>query len=280
MPICYWNLCHCPDATPCVEHNGANCGTFNNRLITDESQVSDAFTDELYHVIQTIDEDIAKIDRARAALEQEKQEIEREQRDLQQQVAQSKGFASGRQVLEKLQQEMDRVTQRRDDLQRRIDDLTTIINRPDSIRSAKARLIIPFFDPSGYCACYQAKKARLAALATQIDDEQAHLDILLNVTWPHAQQIVKLSLIALFVPATVGIFILVKLAVFLLFSGPLAVFDVVLTALAVVAALLVIVGAMIYAYIVAAQISASRKRLIQLILQYYRIQRISTCQKG
>ena len=68
-----------------------------------------------------------------------------------------------------------------------------------------SRLLIPYSDPNGYCACYQRKLNRLTALAARITTDSTTLRTLQTTNLPFAKVFVLASLGALVFPVFVGI---------------------------------------------------------------------------
>ena len=85
-----------------------------------------------------------------------------------------------RQTARQIEQAYGRIGQIRAEAQQTMSDLDSINARSSSAGAMIAMsLIIPYTSASGYCACYDTKRGRLAAIASEIARQQARLTPLL-----------------------------------------------------------------------------------------------------
>ena len=96
MATCYWTLCNCPDAQPCPEHSGFNCGLWNGSLIQDLGQINDRTTRDAELALAAMDDDTRELDRIEQSLRDRKSEIERERADLESLLDNASGIGERR----------------------------------------------------------------------------------------------------------------------------------------------------------------------------------------
>jgi len=281
--FCYWNLCDCPTPppdAPCTEHRGLDCSIWHGQIVTTETQINDSLTAELQTAIAEADADIAQLDIYQSRAEQLKADAEREQRDAENAVNGANSYSARKQAVAEVEEGVNRSKARRDEFRQLTDDTSGIGEKyVPAIDRGFNRLLIPYSDPNGYCACYQRKVNRLATLATRIATDQTTLTSLQTTTLPTAKSRVLASLLTLVFPVFTGLFLGVQLLLAYLGLISLGTLVPIAAALALFAAMVIIAASVLYLLYVTRQIVNTRKRLLQLILMYYRIQQISTCRK-
>jgi uncharacterized FlaG/YvyC family protein len=276
MQICYWQLCHCPDATPCGEHNGFHCSEVNGAIVTDETKIKDSVTNALEAALLMFDKDQVKIDATKTTLETQRSMLEREKDEIERDAKAAKNRAERQAVAERAERTNERIKKLADEISKITDELEAMNTRWQiAIATGSNRLILPYTDTSGYCACYNRKTQRLAVIATSIANEQANYGAALA-------QYNSINAAALAYLTDVrnwkGGFVTAAIfaAWFYLGIGETA-------ALAILVGLIVIALALlalnIYMFNLLSRMEAAEKRLAALILMYYRLQQISTCKK-
>lgn len=282
MALCFWKLCDCPTrspANPCTQHAGFDCSILNGQVITSEAQVSDPLTTQIEDAIARVDTLATRVQQLQADVQRLKDEVEREQRELEQQVDSASNYSERKAAFDAAERSSERIRRRKNEILQKTEDLEALINDPvPELQVGYSSLMIPYADPTGACACYQAKVAQLASLNTQITTEGLRLYTLQSTTFPTAIKNVKVSLIGLGVPVFAGIVLFLSFIKVVVFGiGILSVFPPIAAAIALLLAFAVILGFLLYAILVAQDILATRKRVLALILSYYRIQQIPTC---
>ncbi len=279
MPICYWNLCHCPDAQPCSEHSGLGCSRWGSQTIQSLSQVSDPITHDAELAAVALDNDQAEANRLRQDLERKKADLEREKNDLEQAFNSADSYSERRAVARRIEGMYDRLAKIQPELQQTIADLNTL-NARASVRGALigTYLIVPYSSASGYCACYTEKQNRLAAIASQRAAEVAKLTPLFAQRAAIGQQVLGLFS-SLPNPANIfkitGSLTFVAMLIAFIFLGIKAALIALLIGLIVIA--IILITMIILLLSIDSQIMAVRQRIVRLDLQYYRLQSISTC---
>jgi len=273
MPICFWNLCHCPDAQPqpCVEHTGTGCSIVNGTAITNAAQVDDAITREAEVALGNLSGDLQRAEEITRQLEARKTDLERERADFERQANAADSMSERRAVVQQQQAIAQRYARLDGELRAVTAEINALGNSARvSVAPLSAALIIPYSDAAGYCACYSEKVRQLGSIRSQITAELATLA----------------AATAAFNGTRAGIrpiapFALPGVLVLLLFIVIGAGLGFLLTAL--VTACLTALAVLTLAATLAAQKSAilqSQVRLYKLWLSYYRIQQIPTCQQA
>jgi hypothetical protein len=270
MPICFWNLCHCPDAQPCTEHTGTGCSIVNGQPITDPSQVDDAVTRAGEVAIGKITGDMQRADAIVRQLEARKAELERERDDFERESRDADSYSKRRALIQRERDIARRNEKLGDELTALAEELHALGNSAQvAVAPLSNALQIPFSDPTGYCTCYQAKVAQLQALAAQIAAEQVTLGAA-TTAYNAARAVVIPKLKITFSIASV-----VFLAIFLLLGG--AVGAVIGAFVALLFTAVTVVGLAVQLGMRRAAVLRSRARLYALWLSYYRLQTIPTC---
>ena len=275
MPICFWNVCHCPDATPCAEHGGSGCSNLNGRNITKESDVSDAVTGAISVAIATLEGEKAAAEQARKKMEDTRKEIEKDHDDLYALIKDASDRASRRAVREKYDELLKKYQNTLQQLGDALDRYNSIVQYPiGQIGRTQPLLIIPYSDPTGYCACYDEKGKRLAAVAAALATEQANLARLAGTLLTIRQTCRKYYKYAGTIIVVAGS----ALAWFLYIYLEIAFFGMwtLVILLAVAVTLAAILANLLY---LEHAIAASQILILKLMLQYYQIQSIPTCKK-
>ena len=276
MAICYWQLCHCPDATPCAEHDGFDCSLFKGATISDEAQANDPITAALNAALVMMTDDETKIEAAKTKLKARKTDLEREKREIERDANAATNRSQRQGASDRADKANQAIKKLADELTAITDELDAMIARWQTATStASSKLIKPYADASGYCACYDRKKQRLAVIAAQISSEQAVYGNLLSqysairATVLTAVTDVKIWTGSLLTGAILYAWI------YFAFSQVAAI--AILVALIIIA--LALLALIIHVLVLQSQMAASLRRLTALILMYYRLQNISTCQK-
>jgi hypothetical protein len=275
MPICFWKLCHCPDGTPCVEHDGAECSQLNGVNITKESDVSDALTGAIAVAIATLEGEKAAAEKARKQMEDKRTEIEKDLSDLQNLIDNATDRAGRRAVRDKYEELYKKYTNTITDLGDALDRYQRIVQYPiGQIGRTQPSLIIPYSDPAGYCACYQEKLKRLAAVAGALAAEQANFANLaasLNTYRQTVRNYYKYATtLAVVAGGTLAWFLYIYLGI--TFWGWQ-------TLLILIAVAAVLAGMIAYVLYMEHLIAASQILILKLMLEYYELQSIPTCKK-
>jgi hypothetical protein len=280
---CYWKLCNCP--TPplnkaCSQHGGFSCSLWQNQTISTETQITDTLTRELTTAIADADKDAAQLEIFQTRATQMQADIQRDNQKINEEINNADSYSSRKQAEAATEKAVDDAKKRRDEYRQMVDDSSGIVEKTVlAIDRGFYRLIIPYSNSSGYCACYQRKVKRLAGLASKITTEQTNLNTLQNFTWPTAKNRMVVALGSLVFPAFVGVVMGIKLLLAYLGFVSLGTLLPILAAIALLAAMVIIAATALYMLSVAQNIVKTRKRLLRLILLYYRVQQISTCQK-
>jgi hypothetical protein len=281
MAACYWGPCHCPDAEPCAEHAGYNCGRWNTIAVQNLSQIQDALTRDAELAITALAADQRRVNDIRRRLERRRDELEREKNDVERALGAASSIGERRVAADRLQRLYDRVPTLHKELLQAVTDLSSI-NASARLAGSQISLslIVPYSSPSGYCACYDVKRDRLAAIATQRDRQRQALTPLLMQRGHVLNQFNNLfslvpdpnNLLKVFTTIAIGAAILV-----FILAGALT---------AQIAFLLGVIAFYVILFMLLAelasvdrQIMAVRQRMVGLDLAYYRLQSISTCQQ-
>lgn len=270
MPICFWNLCHCPDIQPCVEHTGRGCSIVNGTAITNATQVDDAITRGAEVALGNLGSDIQRVGEITRQLEARKADLERERSELERDANAADSMSERRAVVERERAIARRYERLGDELTAVVDELEALGNPAQvAVAPLSAALVIPYSDATGYCACYQEKLRQLSALAAQITAELATLATA-TAAYNAARTIILPKLRVTFTIAfgvLILVFVILGVAAGLVIGAFLALM---FTAITVVA-LAIQLGTR------RAAVLQSRVRLYKLWLSYYRIQQIPTC---
>jgi hypothetical protein len=276
MPACYWTLCHCPDATPCAEHQGFRCSLHDGAAVTDESQVADTVTRTLEAALLMMSGDDTRIQTTLTTLKSRKADLQRIKDELERDTRAATNRAQRRSVVERAEKENDAIKRLADEMDTLMDELDAMTSRwQTAIATGSGRLILPYTDAGGYCACHDRKKQRLAVIAAQIATEQATygnlraqysairaavLGYLTDIrNW--AGGLVTAAIVAAWIYLGIGETALLGI----------------LVALIVIA--LALFALVIHVATLISQMDATERRLAAAILMYYRLQKISTCEK-
>lgn len=271
MPICFWNLCHCPDAQPCVEHTGTGCSIVNGTAITSATQVEDALTRAAEVALGNLSGDLQRAEEITRQLEARKVALERERADFERQANAAGSMSERRAVVQRQRAIAERYARLDGELRAVVAEITALGNAAQvSVAPLSAALVIPYSDAAGYCACYSEKVRRLGAINAQITAELATLGAAtaafngtratFRPAIPFAAPAILILLLFIIISAGVGYLIT-----------------------ALVTACLTAMAVLTLAGTIAAQKSAilqSQVRLYKLWLSYYRVQQIPTCQKA
>jgi len=280
MALCYWGVCTCPDHQPCPQHAGKNCGYWNGELIQDISQVNDALTRDAELAIVALDGDRQLVRDMRKQLKQKRDVLKKESDDIRSKLNGPSTMGERRKTARQIEEAYKRLDQIDSEKQKILTDLDSINARSSSAGALISTfLIVPYTSSSAYCACYDIKRDRLAAIASQISQQQAKLTRLfikrnaikqeimaLRSPMPNLKSAFKIVGTATFV-AVIIVFILTGFAAALftlmagLFLFAILVFDTLLTLIDI-----------------DDQIMVTRQNIVRLNLSYYRMQSISTCQ--
>jgi hypothetical protein len=276
MSICYWQLCHCPDATPCDEHQGFDCSLVDGIPITSESQIKDPVTRSLEAALLVLTSDQTRIDAVRNQIETRLTELQREMNEIEGDANAATDRHERSVVSDHATRANERAKQIADELGIVMDELDAMVARwQTAIAAASSRLIIPYADVVGYCACYDRKKQRLAVIGTQIANEQAIYGALLaQFNGVRATVLANAMNIKNWTGGLVGLAILFA---WLWFAFNKTAAIAILIALVVMA--LALLALILHLLNLQSQMNAAQRRLAALILMYYRLQQISTCRK-
>jgi hypothetical protein len=281
MAECYWRLCHCPDGSPCLEHAGYNCGRWNTVAVQNLSQIQDAFTRDAELAIAALAADQRRANDIRRRLRDRHDELERERNDVELALRSARTRGERRVAADRLERLYDRVPKLHQELLQTQKDLASINARVTTAGSQiSLYLIVPYSDPWGYCACYDAKRNQLAAIAGQRDRARQALTPLLMERGRIAAQFNNLfsltpdpnNLLKVFTTLAIAMGILV----FVLAGGLTAAIAFCMGVLAFYVILFALLADLVR---VDARIMAVRQRMAALDLAYYRVQSITTCQR-
>ena len=270
MPICFWNLCHCPDAQPCTEHTGTGCSIVNGTAVTDEKQIDDAVTRGGEAAIAKTESDKQRVEQIVRDLEARKAQLERERSELERQANDADSRDERRAVVEQ-----QRVLMRRhQNLEAEVRALAAEIDGLGAPAAAlvaplSAALKRPYTDAAGYCACYTEKLARLTALDGQITTETTNLGTV-TASYNAARTVVLPKLRITFTLA----FVIFLMAFIWLSVGAALVVGAFLALLFTAAS---VVGLAAQLGTRRSAVFQSRAALYTLWLSYYRVQQIPTC---
>jgi len=273
MALCFWQLCDCPGNTsPCTQHGGHGCGLFSGNVVHKLEDVTDGETARLERALQTTISTRTKLEDFQKKAEDTKKSFEDLQQTLEQRFDKATTDAEKQKVNDDGRTQLGKV--RRDVDEARLDfDAASLLFDVDVLAGVLGLLHRPFKDPTADCACAFEKLKRLAALDKQIATESTNLATAQNnlVWW--GQKIA--AAVALFVAAialtvTWGIITWFKIA-FLLKAANVLIIAAIVMAIAVLAIVIAI-------YVAWKKVLDLRKKLLELALQYYRLERISRCQ--
>jgi hypothetical protein len=274
MTNCFWKKCDCPSSTPCTQHAGIQCSSVGGRTITAESQINDAVTSALQAAVADLDRDEQTLQRLRVELERQKADLERELQDFQQKIASARDRQARSQVFAEAQRANERYKVLKDHLSQTLNQIDDIALAPQRALSLfQNHLVVPFYDPTGYCACYQAKVGRLNALARLLATERATLASLMG-QYATLAPALRLSLGAL---VFYGLILTIVVIGILWFGWG---FTALLTPfIGSLGNLIAVIILTIRLNALALQIVASKRLIANLMLTYYRLQQIPTCRK-
>lgn len=276
MPICYWQLCHCPDASPCAEHQGFRCSLFNGASVSSESQINDSITRTLEAALLMMDGDRVEIDAAKATFETQKTLLETEKSEIERDVKAATNSSERRAVIERAEKTNERIKKLADEIQTITDKLDAMTARwQTAIATGTNRLMLPYSDTTGYCECYDRKKQRLAVIAAQIGTEQAKFATALMEY--NAMRATVMSYLTDVRNWKGGILTLIIVAAWIYLGMSQAAINAISVGLFIIA--LALFAVLIRAINLVAQMDAAEKRIAALVLMYYRLQQISTCKK-
>jgi hypothetical protein len=275
MPSCFWQLCHCPDQQPCLEHAGFFCGRWNG-------QVVDTVTRDAELSIVRLTADSADLDRIRIQLDARRAALEAEAREIERGLNQPGTFDERRALVSKMFGTANRNASLNAEIAQALADLSAINQRAMTAGGLIAtHLVVPYTSPAGYCACYAAKQAQLASVIEAANREQA------NVLTPLVTQLGVLSgqIMTLFSGGNVsriglllgGLKAAAALAAFILIGVKVSFL---LSFLALLLFAIFLLYLIVQAVTLQIRIAQSRARIVKLHLAYYRIQEISTCQRA
>jgi hypothetical protein len=275
MAICYWQLCHCPDATPCGEHDGVQCSMAGGTTVSSESQINDSITRALEAALLKMEGDQVEIDTAKVTLETQKTLLETEKSEIERDIKAAKDRSGRRAVMERAEKSNARIKKLADEIQTLMDKLDAMTARwQTAIATGSNRLILPYSDTSGYCACYNRKTQRLAVIAAQIASEQAKFGALMQYNAIRANITSYLTDVRNW---RGGILTLIIVAAWIYLGMSQAAIDTIGVGLIILA--LALFALLILGITLVSQMDAAEKRLVALVLIYYRLQQISTCKK-
>jgi len=275
MKICFWNLCYCPDATPCAEHSGFGCSNLNGKNITKESDVSDALSGAITVALSTMLGEKAAAEQARKQMEDRRTELEKDQHDLETLINNATDRTGRRAVRDKYEQLYQKHKNTISDLGDALNRYESIVQYPiGQIGSTLPKLAIPFSDATGYCACYQEKQKRLAALAGALAAEQANCATMNAELIALRQNARKYWKYANTLVVTAGGALAWWLYIYMGIS-----FFSLQTLLILIGVAVILAGMIAYLLYKEHAIAASQILILQLLLHYYQLQSIPTCQK-
>ena len=276
MPICYWQLCHCPDATPCAEHDGFGCGLLNGTAISDEAQVNDPVTASLAAALVMLTDNATRIEAIKTRLTTQKADLEREKAEIERDAKAAKNRQERKAAGARADKANGKIRTMADELNAITAELDAMMaGWRTAIATGSNKLIIPYSDPGGYCACYTRKQQRLILIANRITNEQA--------VYANAQaRYNAIRAIVLTAISDVKVWTGTFLSAVVLYAWFYFAFNET-GALIILVALIVIAVALLVTLIdmvtLASEMDASQRRLAALVLMYYRLQKISTCKK-
>ena len=159
MSTCYWGYCTCPDNQPCIEHAGHNCGLWNGIQITNPKQVNDALTRASELAIIALDADRDELDNIKDRFEQLRQDLENEKNEISRGLNNSTGFGDRRRTARRIEKAYVRLGEVHSRTSQVTADLNSINARSSNAGAMIAlALLVPYFDPFGYCDCYETKR--------------------------------------------------------------------------------------------------------------------------
>jgi len=276
MSICYWQLCHCPDATPCEEHQGFDCSLVDGVPITNESQIKDAITRSLEGALLVFAGDENQITAIKTRLEKHIAELQEEKSDIERDASAAADRHERSTAADRATRANERAKQIADEVDGVMDELAAMNTRwQTAVATGTARLIIPYADVVGYCPCYDRKKQRLAVIAGQIAGEQAvYAALLAQSNAIRTTVLTSGTNIKNWTGGLVGFAILLA---WLWFAFNKTAATVILVSLIVIA--LALLALLVRIVALQAEMNASQRRLTALVLIYYRLQQISTCRR-
>ncbi|NQU32875.1 MAG: hypothetical protein HQ521_06540 [Bacteroidetes bacterium] len=278
MPNCFWKKCDCPTKTPtghaCTEHSGVNCSMLNGTAISNLNQVNDGMTASLEAEIAELDNDKQVVETKVQEIKTRKVELERKRVDLERAMRSANSMGSRRRVIRQAKNDIITFSKEKDKMKGEIDDLQRIIDHPRrAIRIARARLIIPFRNPTGFCSCNDRKIQMLDILASHIggwENERSRLLGRLRILL----QVVQLQWVTA-IPPTIGIFATLIAIVSFGFGFS----ALILPVLAFMLVMLIILATHIRIHFTTLELINADRILATLILEYYRVQKIPVCQR-
>jgi hypothetical protein len=242
-------------------------------LITSETQINDATTAALEAFVALCDGDTQKLASIRAMIEAQKAELEREQAQIKQQFASARNRSERRAAVDHAEQLAQKADAIRSDLLKVDEELEVLTKaRENAISRASSRLILPYGDATGYCACYSRKLQRLAVIASQIAAQQAIYAA--NAAALAAAR----ATIHRYYRYAGGAVITVLIFLFVIFgTGGAGVNAAIVAGVVLVIALLAL---FLYLLSLRLAMSAALRQQALLMLMYYRLQQIPTCVKA
>jgi multidrug efflux pump subunit AcrA (membrane-fusion protein) len=276
MPQCFWQLCTCPDTQPCPEHKGLECSILNGRLITKPEDVNDALTAEAELSLVAMDADDTRLRQLTTQLETRKRDLEREKQDIERMLRNASGYSERKAAVARAKDLDARLSNLDSELRAILDELDVLERRWKwAVNRVSSRLILPYADPNGYCACYTRKVNRLSAVASMFAREQA---IIAAVT---------AEMNAIRVQLQIGFLQFTNLKLANTLAASLTILMFLLTGSLLTAILTLLVGLaaisiglfilMLHKMTLTARSLAAQRRLLKLFLLYYRLQQIPTC---
>jgi hypothetical protein len=273
MPSCYWSLCDCPKTHPCPEHDGTGCSVLNGKQITTEADVDDAVTRSTEAAIAQLQGDVARLTQIRNVLQAKKAQLEKERSDLEQQSQAATNRAERQAVID----QQRAIAAKHANLSA---EITGYVNEIDGLGTSyvtaattiSTAIVLPYSDPAGYCACYQAKLADLNRLSGLITTEMATLAAAtasLNAAKTAVVPKLKFTL-------TVATGVVLIVFIILGFWAGLAI----AAFLSLMFVALTVVGLAIQLGVRQNARLVSRIALLGYWLSYYRVQQVPTCLKA
>lgn len=265
---CFWQLCDCPSSIPCKEHSGYSCSFLHRHYISDITQVNDHLTAKLELTIGAVEKDNQKIEKIRSELEAQKEKFQSDLENFKRKIFTANIFTRTS-VFKEAQQAVEEYKQKVAEIQAKLDEIDLLVDKPDlAILDGLSNLLIP---GGGYCECYDEKLRRLNDLSQKINNERAILSAL-SSRYSASRSAFLMTLVTISWPAFVlGIKVA---AIILLGVGWVALL---IPLISLILVLIALVAAAIMCSILAKKITQSQKRLLELILEHYRLQQIPVC---
>jgi hypothetical protein len=280
MAQCYWKLCHCPDSQPCAEHTGFFCSTFNGATVDEPGDVNDTVTRDAQIAIVALGEDADKIDRLRGELEAKKSSLEQMRDKIQRGLDNDLSFSERSEVAAEILAARDRLAQLDQEIKQIMADEASLSAKTSMAGGLiSTYLIVPYSSPGGYCACYDEKRRQLAAIAAKTNairnGELADARAL--QAYAISQATTFITPIAINLGKIIGaLTVYYAIAAYAIFGIKAAV--IVLIVGLIVAAIYVFV-ILLALLLASAKVARARQKIVQLDLQYYRLQNIGSCQR-